>query len=121
MDPHEVLDRYFEAIRTHDWSALADCLASDVHRTGPYLDVVEGREEYVAYLARVVPSLEGYRLTVSRIDRLGGGEALVRLSETVEVNGVSSEFPEALLFDFDSQGLIARVDIYIKQPPSGSG
>ena len=115
-----MLDRYFEAIRSHDWSALSDCLAPDVHRTGPYLDVVEGREEYVAYLARVVPSLRNYQLTVSRIDRLEGGGALVRLSETLDVDGVASEFPEALLFDFDSAGLISRVDIYLKQPSGPS-
>jgi hypothetical protein len=30
------------------------------------------------------------------------------------VKGVSKEFPEALFFDFDDDGLIARIDIYLK-------
>ena len=92
----EVLDRYFDAIRTHDWSALAECLAEDVHRTGPYLDVVEGRDAYVAFLSRVVPSLPNYALEVSDISSLTSGAALVRLSETTDVAGVSTVFPEAM-------------------------
>lgn len=32
------------------------------------------------------------------------------------MNGARREFPEALQFDFDDEGLIERVDIYIKQP-----
>jgi hypothetical protein len=113
----EVLERYFEAMRAHDWEALGKCLAEDVHRTGPYLDVVEGRNAYVRFLANVVPTLPNYVLEVSRIRDLGGRSALVELSETLDVDGVSTEFPEALLFDFDDEGLISRVDVYIKQPP----
>jgi hypothetical protein len=33
----------------------------------------------------------------------------------VDVKGVRTEFPEALIFDFDSSGAITRVDIYLKQ------
>jgi len=112
----QVLERYFGALRAHDWETLATCVAEDVHRSGPYLDVVEGRDSYKAYLASVVPSLAGYALEVSRIDFLESGAALVRLSERVDVDGRSTEFPEALVFEFDGEGAIATVDIYIKQP-----
>ncbi len=116
----EILDRYFEAMRTQDWDKLASCLSEDVQRTGPYLDVVRGREAYREFLSSVVPSLQGYELKVLRVRSIDGKSALVELSETLEVDGVRTEFPEALLFDFDDQGLILRVDIYIKQPPKRS-
>lgn len=115
-----VLDRYFDALQRHDWPTLSDCLAADVRRTGPYLDVIEGREAYVGFLARVMPSLPGYRLVVSRVRRLDDGAALVELSETTDVDGVPTEFPEALLFEFDAAGRIRFVDVYLKDPSGPS-
>jgi len=112
-----VLDRYFDALRAQDWESLASCLAEDVHRTGPYLDVVRGRQAYVEFLSRVIPTLRNYELRVRRARRLDADSAVVELSEIVDVSGVRTEFPEVLLFDFDEVGFIARIDIYVKQPP----
>lgn len=112
----KILERYFEALRAHDWDDLADCLAEDVRRTGPFLDVVEGRSAYVKFLAGVIPALAGWSLAVSRIHSLEDGSALALLRETVEMDGVASEFPEALLFDFDADGRIVRVDVYMQRP-----
>lgn len=114
----DVLERYFDALRTQDWDALADCLSEEVTRMGPYLDAIDGRDPYVAYLSRVIPTLQNYDLRVTRIDTLEGGSRLVRLCEILDVDGVSTEFPEALVFDFDSAGRIAHVDIYLKQLPT---
>jgi hypothetical protein len=115
-----VLDDYFEALRTQDWERLAQCVAVDVHRSGPYLDVVRGRRDYVAFLARVIPTLANYDLVVSRVRQPSGDSAVVELSEFADVGGVRTEFPEVLLFDFDDAGAICRVDVYIKQrPPRG--
>ena len=114
----QVLDRYFEALRTRNWESLAGCLAEDVHRTGPYLDVVRGRRAYVAFLAGVIPTLENYELKVRRVRALGSDSAVVELSEIADVAGVRTEFPEVLLFDFDAAGSIRRVDVYLKQPPA---
>ena len=112
------LEQYFEALRAQDWESLATCLADEVHRTGPYLDVVRGKQAYVEFLSGVIPTLRNYELKVFRIRELDGGSALVELRETLDVEGVRTEFPEALLFDFDDDGFILRVDIYIKQPPA---
>ena len=112
-----ILDRYFEALRTQDWEKLRGTLAENVHRTGPYLDVVEGREPYARFLARAISALPNYELRVARV-RFAGGTAVVELSELADLNGERREFPEVLLFDFDAAGLIARVDVYIKQPPA---
>ena len=111
------LDQYFDALRTQNWESLAACLAEDVHRTGPYLDVVRGKKAYVDFLAGVIPRLENYDLKVSEIRALEDGSALVLLRESMDRNGVRLEFPEALVFDFDAAGQIQKVDIYLKQPP----
>ena len=113
----DVIERYIAALHDQNWEALSDCLALDVHRKGPYLDEVQGRAEYVAFLSGVIPALRNYDIRLTRIDRLAGGAALVRLSEFADVKGVRSEFPEALIFEFDSQGAISGVDIYLKQVP----
>ncbi len=96
-----ILDDYFEALRTQNWKLLTACLAEDVHRTGPFLDVVHGRQAYVDFLAGIVPTLRNYELTVHRIRTLGADSAVVELSEILDVGGVRTEFPEVLLFDFD--------------------
>ena len=114
-----VLQRYFAALRGQDWEALADCLADDVHRTGPYLDGVRGRGAYVDFLAGVIPQLENYALDVRGIHPLEEDRALVLLSESMDHEGLRRTHPEALLFGFDADGRIARVDVYLEQPPRG--
>lgn len=109
------LDRYFDALRSHDWESLAACLAPDVHRNGPYLDEFRGRADYVAFLSRVLPSLVNYELEITRIRELPPHSAVVELSETVDLDGARKRTPEVLLFDFDDEDRIMRVDIYIKQ------
>ncbi len=114
------VEQYVEALRSRDWDLLATCLADDVHRTGPYLDEVRGKRAYVEFLSGVIPKLVNYELKVFRTRALTDGSAVVELSETVDLDGVRTECPEVLLFDFDDRGRIRRVDIYIKQPPSAA-
>lgn len=117
MSARETLDRYFDALRGQDWPALADCLAADVDRVGPYLDRVTGRAAYVAFLSRVIPTLENYSLSVTRVHEVEARSVWVELTERLDVGGVSTEFPEALFFGFDDEGRIEKVSVYIKQPP----
>jgi hypothetical protein len=116
VEPRDVLERYFQALRDNDWASLRECVSENVHRTGPYLDVVQGRDAYAEFLAGVVPTLENYELRVHDVTLTETGSAWVRLSETLDVRGVSTEHPEALYFEFDDAGLIGRVDIYLKRP-----
>lgn len=117
MNPEDVLERYFQAMRDHDWDALRECVSEGIRRTGPYLDVVDGRDAYADFLAGIVPTLQNYELRVHDTKRLEGGGAVVRLSEFLDVDGVATEHPEMLLFEFDADGRIDRVDIYLKRPP----
>lgn len=111
------VERYFAALGAMDWPALAGCLAADVRRTGPYLDVVRGRDAYVAFLTEVVPRLRGYRLEVHELRALADGGAVARISESMERGGGRESHPELICFDFDAEGRIAAIDIYLKQPP----
>ena len=113
----KILDQYFDALRNQDWESLGETLSENVRRTGPYLDVVEGRDRYVAYLGAVIPTLTNYELKVSRVRSFDTGSAVVELSEELDLDGQRRRYPEVLLFDFDTEGRIIRVDIYIKQPP----
>jgi limonene-1,2-epoxide hydrolase len=113
----EVLDSYVKALQENDWTALADTLSdAGVYRVGPFLDVVEGKDAYVAFLSGLLPTLQNYQLTVDRVSELPSGEAVVELRERLDVDGVSQEFPEAIFFGFDTHGRINRVRIYIQQP-----
>ena len=68
----------------------------------------------MAFLSALMPTLPGYSMTISRVaslDRI----VLVELTEVVEVGGEPLVTPEALVFELDEDGLIARISIYIQQ------
>lgn len=110
------VERYLAALGAMDWPALGRCLAAEVCRTGPFLDVVRGRDAYVAFLAEVVPKLRGYRLDVHEVRALADGGAVARISESMERGGVRETHPELICFDFDAEGRIQAIDIYLKPP-----
>ncbi len=108
----------------HDWAGVADCLAPDVVRIGPFGDTYSPREGYVAFLADLMPQLSNYSMKVARVTYGGtagpGGRpehraAVAELSETLDVDGAPLETPEALVFDIDAAGQIARIAVYIQR------
>jgi len=111
-----VVDDYLEAMPAHDWDRLASTLAEDVHREGPFLDVVDGRQRYVDFLRKVIPSLEDYVLQVGRVSWCGDRLACVELTETMRTEGILTTYPEVLLIGLDDAGLVASVSIYMKYP-----
>jgi ketosteroid isomerase-like protein len=111
--PRVVVERYIDRLVAHDWEAMADCLAENIVRVGPFGDRYTPRGPYVAFLADLMPSLPGYAMRVDRIVE-AGRTAVVELTETVEMNGAPLDTPEALVFDFDDSGRIAHIAIYIQ-------
>ncbi len=112
QDASEVVGRYLAALGDQDWNRLEPTLAENVLRIGPYGDVVEGSTAYRNFLAEIVPQLKDYEL---RIERVAAVDAMVwvRLSETItDDSGRRLRTEEALLFDLDEQGKIARVEVY---------
>ena len=111
------VENYLTCMAANDWDGLAATLADEgLVREGPYCDVVEGKEPYVAFLREVLTSLTGYRLDVQRISHVSDRLSYVELSETVEVDGSPTKYPECILFEKNDDGLICRVSVFIKQP-----
>jgi limonene-1,2-epoxide hydrolase len=111
-----VVERYLACLGANDWDGLAATIADDdLIRNGPYCDVVEGKHAYLKFLRGVFASLEGYRLDVQRISHTTERVCYVELSETFDINGVPTEYPECLVFEQNSAGLINRVSVFIKQ------
>jgi len=120
-----VVERYLAAIVAHDWPAMADCVAGDVVRVGPYGDTYRGRTPYVDFIATLMPSLPGYQMEIDRVVYGSNGRfAAAELTETIVLDGRPHATAEALLFDVDADGRISRVAIYLRQsgpPPALAG
>ncbi|HXX90823.1 MAG TPA: nuclear transport factor 2 family protein [Acidimicrobiales bacterium] len=109
-----IVERYLQAMVAHDWEAMAECLADDVVRVGPFGDTYTPKDPYVAFLRDLMPGLPGYSMKVERVIE-SGRSAVVELSETVELDGTPVVTPEALVVDLDGDGRIAHIAIYIQR------
>jgi ketosteroid isomerase-like protein len=108
----DVVGRYLDALRDHDWARLRSTLALDVERIGPYRDGYRGRDEYASFLAQTIENLAGYELVVDRV-AVAGATVVVELSETVDDDGARLRTHEAVVFDVYA-GVIARVAVYLQ-------
>ena len=111
------VERYLASMAAHDWDGLAATIADDgLTRDGPFCDRVEGKQRYVDFLRGLIPSLEGYQMKVQRVSHVSDRVSYVELSETFEVDGVLTEYPECILFECNDDGLITHVSVFVKQP-----
>ena len=109
--------RYLEALASQDWVAVAGCLASDVHRLGPFGDNFKGVPAYVSFLQRTMPALPGYRMDIDGVTELGDERALVELRETIDLDSGPFITHECLVVVVDADGLVGEISIYIRQAP----
>jgi hypothetical protein len=118
-----VVERYLKCLADHDWDGLATTIAGEglVVREGPFCDVVEGKERYVAYLREILTQLEGHRLDVHRVSHVDARLSCVELTEAFEFDGAPAEWPECILFEQRDDGLISRVSVFFKQRPRFTG
>ena len=115
-DEAGAVERYLACLAVNDWDGLAATIADDdLIRDGPYCDVVEGKQPYLKFLRGVFASLKGYRLTVQRISHASDRVCYVELTETFDIDGVPTEYPECLVFEQNPDGRISRVSVFIKQ------
>ena len=112
----DIVERYLDAIVSHDWDAVAECVADDIVRVGPFRDRYDGRDDYLAFIADTMPKLKGYVMEVHRVTYANNGLVFTELSETVEFDGKPMLTAEALVFELDADRRIVRVDIFIQQP-----
>jgi ketosteroid isomerase-like protein len=109
-----IVERYLRAIVSHDWDVVAECIADDIVRVGPYGDRFAGRDDYLPFIATTMPKLEGYSMDLHRVTYANDKLAFAELSETVELDGKPTFTPEVLVFELDGDGRICRVDIFIQ-------
>jgi hypothetical protein len=112
----DIIERYLYAIASHDWDVVDACVADDIVRVGPYGDRYAGRDEYMAYIADLMPKLTGYAMDVHRVSYVSEALAFAELSETVELDGTPTVTSEVLVFALDDDRRITRVDIFIQTP-----
>jgi hypothetical protein len=114
MDSPSAVGRYLAALGRQDWDALAACLTDDVVRIGPYGDVYEGRDAYVAFLAETLASLPGYELRVERLI-VASATVVAELNETIDGPQGRMRTDEAIVFDLAPSGLIRRVGVFLRR------
>jgi ketosteroid isomerase-like protein len=118
-DAAGTVQRYLACLAVHDWDGLAATIADEgLIRVGPYCDVVEGKQPYLKFLRGVFASPKGYRLDVKRVSHASDQVCYVELSETFDIDGVPTKYPECLVFEQNPDGLINRVSVFIKQVSS---
>lgn len=109
-----IVERYLDAIVSHDWDVVGECIADDIVRVGPYGDRFTGRDDYLPFISQTMPKLKGYSMDLHRVTYANDRLAFAELSETVEVDGKPTFTPEVLVLELDDDGLISRVDIFIQ-------
>jgi ketosteroid isomerase-like protein len=112
----DIVKRYLHAIASRDWDVVDECIADDVVRVGPHGDRYAGRDEYLAYIADLMPNLKGYVMKLDRVTYASDALAFAELSETVEFDGKPMVTQEVLVFELSADGRIARVEIFIQTP-----
>jgi hypothetical protein len=117
-----VVERYLTCLAAHDWDGLAATIAeTGLIREGPFCDVVEGKQHYVAYLRKVLTTLKGHRLEVQRVSHVNARLSFVELTEAFEIDGALAAWPECLMFEQNDDGLISHVSVFFKQPQGDTG
>jgi ketosteroid isomerase-like protein len=109
-----IVERYLDAIVSHDWDVVGECIADDVVRVGPYGDRFVGRDDYLPFISETMPKLDGYSMDLHRVTYANDRLAFAELSETVELDGKPTFTPEVLVFELDADGRISRVNIFIQ-------
>ena len=112
-----VIEDFLERYNRHDWVALAACFSAEGYqRIGPFGDTISSSSEYVDFLARVVPTLGSmYRLSTERVV-YAEHSGFAELIEHFEVDGAERLTPEVIIFDFDAEGLISGMHLYVQRP-----
>jgi hypothetical protein len=111
------VDRYLACMAAQDWEGLAATVADEgLTRDGPFCDAIEGKGPYVEFLQGIISSLEDYEMKVTRASHVSDRVSYIELSETFEVDGVLTEYPELILFERNDDGLIDHVSVFMKYP-----
>jgi hypothetical protein len=115
-----VVAAFFERVTAHDWTALAEVLATDVERVGPFGDRVAGRERYLAFLEGTVPDRYGHDVH-GVVPSPDGRRACARVTEHLTYPERELHLEEVLWFDLDGRGRIGRIEVFWQTPQDDPG
>lgn len=112
------VDRYFAAMGAHDWPGVRAALTDDFTREGPYEEhVFPDPETYVAFLAGLLPGIQGHSVEITRLERMAGG-AFVELTEGMTVDATLHHVRVCCVFDLVADGRISHIEVYVRRPPA---
>jgi Domain of unknown function (DUF4440) len=114
-----VVEDWLNAYNARDFAAVAACLSKDdFERVGPYMDVIADSAEYVAFLARVVPTLgDEYRLVPEKVVYAPEDQmAFAQVVEHYRHEGEVRDTPEIIVFGLGQDGLVHRMRLYLQRP-----
>jgi hypothetical protein len=116
LDYAQTMKRLVPAIAAPaDWAPLAEFLAVDeFERAGPFLEVQDW-QQYTEMLTKWASATETFETTVRRISEMPGlvyFEIEERHFRGGNVNVVNS----MTVFEFDEDGRIRHLDVYLQQP-----
>lgn len=114
----QIVTEFMDALKAHDWAALAECLAEDLVRIGPSADVHHGKEAYVRYLMEVVPRMQDHRVELDAIHLISERLAVVEMTERIVREGRRSVVHDAMFVGIDDDGLINQLNVYVQREPT---
>jgi hypothetical protein len=106
----EIVEHYLHAIASHDWDVVSECTSR------PLGTRCAGRDEYLAFIADLLPKLNGYVMKLDRGTYATDALALAELSETAEFDDKAMVTPEVIVFELTGDHRIARIEIFIQTP-----
>ena len=103
VDTHRMVAAYWAAAEARDWEAFGHLLADEVVYEGPQTrERVRGKAAYLRFNAEGFPG--EWHLAVRRIV---AGERTA--ASWIEMSEPGESYPGLCFFDFDGDGLIARI------------
>ena len=114
-----VVEDFLAFYNARDWDRLATVFSGDDFvRVGPFVDVIRGSDNYVAFLKGIVPTLgDTYSLHTERVVYVPDeGEAYAQLIEHYEHDGQMRDTPEIIVFGINEANRICRMRLYVQRP-----
>jgi hypothetical protein len=114
----------FEHLAVYDWNSFGALLSADVERIGPAGEQLVGRDAYVELMAGTQRASGGDppRTTWDvHCVAYSGNErsAFARITAHVPLSGRDDlRIEQTLTYEFDEDGLISRMEVFLRQPPS---
>jgi hypothetical protein len=114
---------FWKGIDSHDWDLVASTLADDFVRIGMRdddADTSRGKETYMNFVSQVVGKMDHHDLRTDRIVYSADGRtAYIETVETIRPPGEGTVVMRFLnLMELNEQGLITKLDIFWKTPPT---